>query len=154
MTLSPPYLRSLKVVSSASGLWDETQWQKLQHIFLPRTISNRDLLAQCQQEDTETIISRKRWRWIGHMLCKDANSTTKAAIHWTPEEKLKCGQLKTTWQRSVEVEIKNMNHSWGTIQRLASDRQRWRSFVAALYASLHDGQWWYWWWWKRGLVSH
>ena len=39
----------------------------------------------------------------------------------------------------VEVEMKNMNHSWGTIQRLASDRQGWRSFVAAIYATWLDG---------------
>ena len=32
-----------------------------------------------------------------------------------------------------------MKHSWGTIQRLASDRQGWRSFVAALYASWRNG---------------
>ena len=31
--------------------------------------------------------------------------------------------------------MKSMNHSWGTIQRLASDRQGWRSFAAALYAT-------------------
>ena len=35
----------------------------------------------------------------------------------------------------MEAETKKMNHSWGTIQRLASDRQGWRSFVAALYAT-------------------
>ena len=44
------------------------------HIFWPRTVSIRDLLARCQQEDMETIITRKRWRWIGHVLRKDANS--------------------------------------------------------------------------------
>ena len=41
-------------------------------------------------------------------------------------------------QCKTEAELKNMNHSWGTIMRLASDRQRWRSFVAALYASRRD----------------
>ena len=81
----------------------------------------------------ETIITRKRWRWIGYVSCKDANSITKVAIHWTPEEKRKRGRPKTTWRRTVEAEMKNMNHSWGTIRRLASDRQGWRSFVAALY---------------------
>ena len=40
--------------------------------------------------------------------------------------------------------MKNMNHNWGTIQRLASDRQGWRSFVAALYASRCDRLWWWW----------
>ena len=83
----------------------------------------------------ETIITRKQWHWIGHLQQKDANSVTKVAIHWTPEEKWKCGRPKTTWRRTVEAKMKNMNDSWGTIQRLASDRQGWRSFVAALYAS-------------------
>uniref|UniRef100_UPI0025FC2CDF hypothetical protein n=1 Tax=Thiolapillus sp. TaxID=2017437 RepID=UPI0025FC2CDF len=116
-----------------------TSLRKIQRIFWPRTISNHDLLARCQQEDMETIITRKRWRWIGHVLRKDANSITKVAIHWTPEGKRKRGRPKTTWRRTVEAEMKNMNHSWGTIQRLASDRQGWRSFVAALYASWRDG---------------
>ena len=112
-----------------------TSLRKIQHIF----ISNCELLALCQQEDMETISTRKRWRWIGHMLCKNANSITKVVIHWTPEGKLKRGQPKTTWRRTVEAEMKNMKHSWGTIQRLASDRQAWRSFFAALYASRLDG---------------
>ena len=105
-----------------------TSLRKIQRIFWPRTICNCDLLARCQQEDMEIITTRKRWR-------KDANSITKVAIHWTQEGKRKCGRPKTTWRRTVEVEMKNMNHSWGTIQRLASDRQGWRSFVAALYTS-------------------
>ena len=58
-----------------------TSLRKIQCIFWPRTISNHDLLARCQQEDMETIITRKRWRWIGHVLHKDANSITKVAIH-------------------------------------------------------------------------
>ena len=58
---------------------------------------------------------------------------------WTLEGKRKRGQLKTTWRRTVEAELMNVNHSWGTIQRLASDRQGWRSFVAALDASWRDG---------------
>ena len=51
-----------------------TSLRKIQHIF----ISIRDLFAWCQQEDMETIITRKRWRWIGHVLHKDANSFTKS----------------------------------------------------------------------------
>ena len=73
------------------------------------------------------------------MLCKDANSITKVVIYWTLEKKWKHSRLTTTWRRAVEAEMKNMNHSWGTIQRLDNDRQGWSSFVAALYTSRHDG---------------
>ena len=88
-----------------------TSLRKIQRIFWPRTISNRDLLARCQQEDTETIITKKRWHWMGHVLPKDAPYITKVAIHWTPEGKRKHGRPKTTWRRTVEAEMKNMNHS-------------------------------------------
>ena len=96
-----------------------TSVRKIQRIFSSSTISNRDLLAQCQQEDMETIITRRQWRWIGHVLHKDVNSITKVAIYWTPEGKQKRGWSKTTRWRTVEAELKNMKHSWGTIQRLA-----------------------------------
>ena len=39
----------------------------------------------------------------------------------------------------LEVEMKTMNHGWGTMRRLARGRQRWKSFVAALYAGWRDG---------------
>ena len=44
--------------------------RKIQRIFWPTAISIGDLLARCQQEDMGTIIARKRWRWIGHVLHK------------------------------------------------------------------------------------
>ena len=115
-----------------------TSLREIQHIFWPRTISDRDLLARCQQEGMETIITRKRWRWIGHVLQLDARSITKVAIHWAQEGKRKSGRPKTACSRTEEAEMKRMNHTWGTIQRLASDRQGWRGFVAALHASLRD----------------
>ena len=34
--------------------------RKIQRIFWPRTISNHDLLAQCQEDHMETIITRKQ----------------------------------------------------------------------------------------------
>ena len=90
----------------------------------------------CIVSTAKTKISRSQASfWIGHVLCKDVNSITKVAIHWTPEGKRKRGRPKTTWRRTVETEMKNVNHSWGTIQRLARDSQGSRGFVAALYAS-------------------
>ena len=111
-----------------------TRLRKLQRIFWPKTISNHGHLARCQQEDTETIITMKRRRWFGHVLQKDADSITKVSIHWTQEGKRKRGRPKTTRRRTLETEMKNMNHSWGTIQRLDCEKQGWKSFVAALWS--------------------
>ncbi|KAK7103497.1 uncharacterized protein [Littorina saxatilis] len=106
-------------------------------IFWPNTISSQQLLAQ---ESMETIVTRRRWKWIGHVLRRQQDSITRTALHWTPEGKRKRGRPKNTWRRTVEGELKTLNQTWGTIQRLAQNRQEWRSFVAALHANRHNGQ--------------
>ena len=47
---------------------------------------------------------------------------------------------KTTWRQNVEAELKEMNQTWGTVERMAKDRHQWKAFVAALHASRHNGQ--------------
>lgn len=103
-------------------------------VFWPNTISNQDLLSRCDQEDMATIITRRRWTWIGHILRRDPESIIKTALFWTPEGKRKRGRPKVTWRRTVEAEMKEHQRSWGTLQKLASDRQGWRALVTALYA--------------------
>ena len=88
-----------------------TSLRRIQRIFWPRTISNRGLLARCQQEGMETITTRKRWCWIGHVLRKDSNSHHQScnpldprgkAEEWSTEDNLanNCGsgneELETT----------------------------------------------------------
>ena len=82
-----------------------------------------------------TILIRRRWKWIGHVIRRDQNSITKTVLHWTPEGNRKRGRPKNTWRRTVERKLKSMNHSWGTIEKMAKDRHKWRTFVAALHAN-------------------
>lgn len=42
--------------------------RRILKVFWPNTISNQDLLSRCDQEDMATIITRRRWTWIGHIL--------------------------------------------------------------------------------------
>ena len=56
-----------------------------------------------------------------------------------PRGKAEAGSPEDSLAKNVEVEMKNMNHCWSTIQWLANDRQGWKSFIAALYANWHDG---------------
>lgn len=108
--------------------------RRILKVFWPNTISNQDLLSRCDQEDMATIITRRRWTWIGHILRRDPESIIKTALFWTPEGKRKRGRPKVTWRRTVEAEMKEHQRSWGTLQKLASDRQGWRALVTALYA--------------------
>ena len=114
--------------------------RKILCIFWPNTISNQQLLARTNLESRATIITRRRWRWIGHIMRKEQDDITKTALHWTPEGKRKRGRPKETWRRTVEKELKAMKQTWSSIQKLAQNRQEWRSFVAALHASRHKGQ--------------
>ena len=43
----------------------------------------------------------------------DIQTITSTALHWTPDGKIKKGRPRTTWRRTVEREIKAMQHSWG-----------------------------------------
>ena len=108
--------------------------RRIMKIFWPNKISNDELLRRCQAEDMSTIIKKRRWRWIGHVLRKDPNNLTKTALHWTPEGKRRRGRPKITWRRTVEAEMKDANQTWGSLLRLANDRQKWKDFVAAPHA--------------------
>ena len=60
--------------------------RRILRIFWPKTISNKDLLKRCVTESMATFLTRRRWRWIGHVTRQEA-SITKTALHWTPEGK-------------------------------------------------------------------
>ena len=63
----------------------------LRHIlrkFWPNTINNEKLLRKCNQVDMATILMRRRWKWLGHVIRNDSRSHTKTALHWTPDGKL------------------------------------------------------------------
>ena len=109
--------------------------RKILRIFWPQKISNDQLLRQTKQEDIRTLVNRRRWRWIGHVMRKASNNIARIAMHWTPEGKRSRGRPKTTWHRTVEKRPRGLNYSWSTIKKLAKDRQGWKDFVAALCAT-------------------
>ena len=108
---------------------------KILRIFWPRKISNDELLKQTKQEDIRTLVTRRRWRWIRHVLRKGNNNIARITMRWTPEGKRSRGRPKTTWRRTVEKGLRELNYSWSTIEKLAKNRQRWKDFVAALCAT-------------------
>ena len=90
-------------------------------------------LARCNQDSMETIIMRRRWRWIGHVMRREQDNITRTALHWTPE-----GKRKRRRPRNTGAELWRQS-TWGTIHKLGRNRRTWRSFVAALSATRHNG---------------
>jgi hypothetical protein len=41
-------------------------------------------------------------------------------------------QPKTTWTRTVEKELKEFDHTWGEIEKIAKNREDWKSLNFAL----------------------
>ena len=79
-----------------------TSLGKIQHIFWPRTISNHNVSARCQQEDMETIITREAMAlcWaraaqgcqLHHQSCNPLDPRGKLEA-WSTEDNLEknCG---------------------------------------------------------------
>ena len=114
--------------------------RRIMRIFWPNKISNEDLLRQRNQESMVILLIRMRWKWIGHVIRRDQNAITKMALHWTPKGKRKRRRPNNTWRRTVEGELMSLYNSWGTIEKMDKDRQKWRAFVAALHANGSPGR--------------
>ena len=106
--------------------------RKILRIFWPQKISNDELLKQTKQEDIRTLVIKRRWRWIGHVLRRGNNNIARIAMRWTPEGKRSRGRPKTTWHGTVEKGLRELNYSWSTIEKLAKDRQHWKDFSCSL----------------------
>ena len=76
---------------------------------------------------------------FGHVMRREPDNTSRTALHWTPEGKWKKRRPKNTWRRAVERERKTLHRTSKNVQKLAQNRQKWRTFVAALHARWHNG---------------
>ena len=66
-------------------------------IVWPNVITNEELWATTGQEDVETTIKRRKWKWIGHTLRKVPNNTTRMAMEWKPQGMRSRGRPKQSW---------------------------------------------------------
>ena len=89
-----------------------------------------------KQLPIENEIKKRKWRWIGHTLRKPPNTITRQAITWNPPGKRRRGRPRTrnTWQRDTGKETKEMGFTRREMEKMATDRKRWRSFVDGLYS--------------------
>ena len=106
--------------------------RKINKIFWPNKISNKNLHLKCKSKNISTEIKQRRMRWLGHVMRMPQSRIPKTALQWTPPGKRKKGRPRTTWRRTVTSELEEMGYSWGQAQFIAKDRARWRQLVEAL----------------------
>ena len=69
---------------------------------------------------------------MGHTMRKEVDNTTRHALDWNPQGKIRIRRPKQIWMRSVIDEFKYINLTWEDAKQGAKDRRRWRSTVEAL----------------------
>ena len=108
--------------------------RRILKIFWPVKISDENLHEITNSTYMRAILKKYRWRWIGHVLRKQTNNITRVYLRWTPEGKRKQSRPKTTWRRTVELEMKEMGQTWNELDKKAKDGEQWRKLVLALCA--------------------
>jgi hypothetical protein len=100
-------------------------------IYWPEKITNTEARRKrAGLEKISTIVKKRRWQWIGHVLRMDNNRNTRTALDWAPEGKRKRGRPKETWRRTVEKERKQLGfNTWAEATRQVQDRSKWRGLV-------------------------
>ena len=105
--------------------------RRILHLQLTDKISNTTLWKMTKQLSIENEIKKRKWRWIGHTLRKPPETITRQAITWNPPGKRRRGRPRNTWQRHTE-KTKEMGYTRREMERMATDRKRWRSLVDGL----------------------
>lgn len=78
----------------------------------------------------------RRWRWLRHVIRKDQDSVTKTELKWTLDNgKRKRGRPRETWRTTIEADMKTTGKTRTELETTVTDREQWKSLVAALRAT-------------------
>ena len=124
--------RTNKTIESKLRGFEGRCLRRILNIRWPQTISNKDVQEKTGINDINLEITKRRWRWLGHVLRMDSTRHTKTALYWTPQGQRKRGRPKGTWRRTIEEEMKPSNQTWNGLGILARNRGNWRTAVDAL----------------------
>ena len=88
--------------------------RRILRIRRPEKIRNEELWERTGQEPVKSVISRRKWSWIGHTLRKPKDNITKQALRCNPSGKRSRRRPKHTWRRGMEAEMaaKGYNFQW------------------------------------------
>ena len=73
--------------------------RRLLKIYWPICMSNEEVRRRANSETISELGRKRRWTWIGHVLCMDNRCLPRVALTWAPEGKRKRGKPKETWRR-------------------------------------------------------
>ena len=106
-------------------------YEKSATSFGPVKYQTETCMTGCRSVVME--INKRRIRWPGHVLRMPQGSIPRKALRWTQPWKRKPGRPQTTWRRTVETDLREMDLTWGEAGKVAKNRDRWRRIGAALF---------------------
>jgi hypothetical protein len=71
-------------------------------------IPNEELWQRKKQALIEKEIKERKWRWIGHPLCKPQDAIERHALVWKPQGTRRRVRPRITWKRTVKRELQNV----------------------------------------------
>ena len=116
---------------------DEAKLDTFQHkclcrllkIYWPIRVSNEEV-RRTGEPTLSKLVRKRRWTWIGHLLCMDNSCLPRVVLTWALEGKRKRGRPKETWRRTVEKERMALGfNSWVEAGLAAANRVSWRSMI-------------------------
>ncbi len=131
--------RTTKVTNRKIQTFINSCLRRILHIHWPDTISNTNLWERTGQLPVEAEIWKRRWGWIGHTLHKPPTNIIRQALRWNPQGKRKRGRPRITWRRDLEADVKRMGYTWNQLERMAQDRNFWRSTFGGPYPGRGGG---------------
>jgi len=89
-------------------------------------VPNDEIRRRAGIKKNSTQVQRRRWKWIGHVLCMAPNQNPHVALSWAPSGKRSRGRPRETWRRTVEKECVELGlTSWAATAAVAKNRDRW-----------------------------
>lgn len=93
-------------------------------MFWQAKITNRNLFKIRKTTDMRTLLRKYRWRWISHVLRNPTNNITRVALIKDEPQRGKGGKADQKHHGgTVEKELKDMNLTWGEVERMAKNRE-------------------------------
>jgi hypothetical protein len=114
--------------------------RRILNVRWPDVISDIMLWEKTGEKPIELQIKKRKWKWIGETIRKDENAVERIVLDWNPKGKRKSGKPKQTWRRSVMEEVQREGRTWMEVEKLATDTNRWESFMEALCSSTGDNR--------------
>jgi len=102
--------------------------RRILHLKWTDKVPNTALWKMTKPQPITNEIKKRKWRWIGHTVWNPPETITRQAI----TGKRKRGRPRNTWQIDNEKETKEMGYTSREMDKMATDRKRWRSLVDGL----------------------